>query len=275
MLLEDTRMRGDDIDLDEMLGPDPTAEEPENLVDAAPPNKTPGRALLDRAARYPVNRFGTGQRAAKKNTPEMLTRILNYAAEVPVGASVALRAGISYSTLKYWLQKSSEGAPGDGFDVPMGENDETGTEDNTLRFHIAWDFAMMAGAEKVKAATMQRATGYLEPLTYQGRVQYKWDPEKLAASRELGLPEFVPENYLLDEFKAPVPETVLKMDPDLAMFVLKALHPEFKPKAIDVNVRGGVLVVGMRAVTSEALNELEDTYRKEGRPAVTFEEDDE
>ena len=269
-------MRGDmtDDELFDLLGPDPITDEPENLVDAAPPAKTPGRALLERSRSYPVNRFGTGQRAAKKNTPEMLTRILNYAAEVPVGASVALRAGISYSTLRYWLTKSSEGASGDGFDVAMGENDETGTEDNTLRFHVAWDFAMMAGAEKVKAATMQRATGYLEPLTYQGRVQYKWDPEKLATSREFGLPEFVPENYLLDEFNAPVPETVFKMDPDLAMFVLKALHPEFKPKAIDVNVRGGVLVVGMRAATSEALNELEDQYRKEGRPAVTFEDED-
>jgi hypothetical protein len=30
----------------------------------------------------------------------------------------------------------------------------------------------------------------------------------------------------------------------------------------------------MRAATSEALNELEDQYRKEGRPAVTFEDED-
>jgi hypothetical protein len=66
------------------------------------------------------------------------------------------------------------------------------------------------------------------------------------------------------------------MDPDLAMFILKSRKPQvYGAKAsVDVNVKGGVLVVGMRAATSEALNELEDKYRKEGRPAVTFEEGD-
>jgi hypothetical protein len=264
-------MRGDDIDLDDLLGPEPVAED-ENLVDAAPPDAiSPSKALLERSRSYPV------QRAAKKNTPENLRRALAYVAEVPVGADVARRMGISYTTLKYWLQKSFEGAPGDGFDIVMGDDDENGTDDNSVRFHDAWDTAMMAGVERVEVATIRRATGYDEVLTYQGRVQYKYDPEKLAISRELGLNEFVPDNYLLDQYGAPVPETVYKMDPDLAMFILKARKPQiYGAKAsVDVNVKGGVLVVGMRAATPEALNELEDRYRKEGRPAVTFEEGDE
>lgn len=260
-----------DSDLADMLGPDPTAEEPENLVDAAPPKtKTSGRALLERAARYPINR------AAKKNTPETLKRALSYVAEMPTSADVARRLGIAYTTLKYWLQKSKEGAPGDGFDIVMGDDDENGTPDNTVRFHDAWDDAMMAGVEGVAVATIRRATGYDEVLTYQGRVQYKYDPEKLALSRELGLPEDVPENYLVDRFGAPVPETVYKMDPDLAMFILKTRLPlVYGPKStLDVNVKGGVLVVGMKIEAPEDLNLIEEEYRRVGTPLVTFEEAD-
>jgi hypothetical protein len=263
-----------DAELDDMLGPDPVAELPENLVEEAPPGYRPmgdaGRALLERSRSYPVNR------AAKKNTPDRLIRLLRYAAELPVGDAAARRSGISYSTLKYWLQKSFEGAPGDGFDIVMGEEDENGTDDNTVRFHEAWDLAMTSGVERLEAITIQRAMGYNEPLSYQGRVQYKYDPDKVAISVELGLPEYVPQNYLLDEYGAPVPESIWKMDPDLAMFILKSRKPTvYGAKAsLDVNVRGGVLVVPMRAIEAADLNTIEDRYRKAGRPSVTFEEGD-
>jgi len=263
-------MRGDDIDLEEMLGPSPAVEAEENLVDAAPVDY-PSTALMKRSRSYPINR------AAKKNTQERLKRALNYVAEMPVTADVARRMGLSNATLKYWLQRSFEGAPGDGFDIAMGDDDENGTEDNTIRFHEAWDLAMLSGVERVEAAAIKRATGYDETLTYRGQVQYRYDPVKMAESRLLGIPELVPENYLLDEFGAPVPETVLKMDPDLAMFILKARKPQtYGAKAsVDINVKGGVLVVPMRAVDAAELNEIEDRYRKNGRPSVTFEEGDE
>lgn len=259
-----------DAELDEMLGPDPAAEPEENLVDEAPLD-TSGKAVLARSRSYPV------QRAAKKNTPERLARALAYAEEMPVGADVARRLGISYTTLKYWLQKSFEGAEGDGFDIVMGDNDENGTDNNSVRFHEAWDISMMAGVERVEAATIKRATGYDETLTYQGRVQYKYDPVKVADAVELGLPEYVPANYLLDADGAPIPETVYKMDPDLAMFILKTRKSQtYGPKStVDVNVKGGVLVVPMRTIAAEDLNAIEDRYRKQGRPSVTFEEGDE
>jgi hypothetical protein len=262
-------MSGDD-DIDDLLGPAPVADPPENLVDAAPPGVRPSQALLERSRSYPV------QRAAKLNTPERLGRCLSYAAEMPVGADVARRVGISYTTLKYWLQKSFEGAPGDGFDIAIGDDDENGTEDNSIRFHEAWDISMLAGVEKVEAITIQRATGYSETLSYQGRVQYKYDPELLATSRELGLAEYVPENYLLDKFGAPVPETIWKMDPDLAMFILKSRKPQvYGNKAtVDMNVRGGVLVVPMRAIAPADLNTAEEKFRKLGRPNIVFEEGD-
>lgn len=253
-----------DIDLDDLLGPDPLAE---NLVDEAPkPKSRPmgeaSRALLGRSRSYDVRRA-----VPKKNSPERLSRLLNAVSENGVANSACLRAGISMSTLKYWLQKSLEGAPGDGFDITLSENDENDGGD-TIRFHDAWDFAMKSGVEAVEAAVMKRAIGYREVLTYQGRVIYKVDPTLIALGFE-GM-----EAYLLDEFGAPVPETVEKMDPDLAMFILTHRKPEIygKKASLDVNVRGGVLVVGARVATSEDLNLLEEDYRKNGRPSVTFEE---
>lgn len=265
-------MSGEDIDLDDLLGPEPVpATVEENLVDAAPPEATPltpSQALLRRSRSYPTTY------AAKKNKPELMKRALLYVSQIPVTADCARRLGKSPTTLNYWLQKSRDGAPGDGFDVDLGPNDENGTPDNTIRFHEAWDIAMTAGVENVEAITMRRATGYDETLTYQGRVQYKYDPAKLAESRELGLPEYVPENYLLDEWGAPVPETVYKMDPDLAMFILKARKPQVygNRASLDVNVKGGVLVVGMQATSPEELNQIESDYRKNGQPSVVFDD---
>ena len=68
--------------------------------------------------------------------------------------------------------------------------------------------------------------------------------------------------------------TVREQDPDLVRWVLETRMPKVygKKATVDMNVTGGVLVVGMRAATSEALNELESNYRKEGRPAVTFDD---
>jgi hypothetical protein len=267
-------MRGDDIDLDDMLGLPPEDDATEILVDAAPKSRPMGaasRALVERSRSYPVNKV------AKKNTPENLKRLLSYVAEMPVSSDAARRIGINYGTLKYWLQKSLEGRPGDGFDIVLGEGDETASEDDTMRFHEAWDLAKEVGMGLVERATIQRATGYFEPLTYQGRVKYKLDPDKMAIARLLGEPEDGPETYLLDQYGAPIPETVWKMDPDLAMFLLKSHFPtRYGNKAsVDVSIRGGVLVIPMRAATPEALNVIEEEFRREDTPAVEFDEAEE
>lgn len=260
-------MRGADIDLDEMLGSDPVVEEA--LVDEAPKSRPMGeasRALLERSRSYDVRRA-----IPKKNTPERLQRLLNAVSENAVANSACLRAGISGSTLKYWLQKSLEGRPGDGFDITLGENDESEAEDNTIRFHEAWDLAMLAGVENVEASVMKRAVGYREVLTYQGRVIYQVDPRLVALGYEGA------EAYLTDKFGAPIPETVEKMDPDLAMFILKARKPQVygNKSQVDVNVRGGVLVVGAVVKDAADLNKMEEEYRRLGRPAVTFDEGEE
>jgi hypothetical protein len=284
-----------DIDLDDLLGPepdDPDDPDAEILVDEAPKSRPMGEAslaLLKRSRSYPVN--GPDNAAAnavlgiraprrpRKNTPENLKRLLSYVAEMPVASDAARRIGIDYSTLKYWLQRSLEGRPGDGFDMVLGDGDESANEDDTIRFHEAWDSAMLVGVGRVETATIRRASGYDEALTYQGRVKYKLDPERVTIARMLGDPEDSAECYLLDQFGAPVPETVWKMDPDLAMFILKTRRPDvYGNKAtVDVNVRGGVLVVGMKLDKPEDLPLLEDQYRREGLPPVIFDdaEDDE
>jgi hypothetical protein len=262
-------------DIEDLLG---LAPEAENLVDAAPKkrgprgprltvnrNNGPSKALLERSRSYPSRRA-----APKKNSPERLKRLLDALAENGVENSACLRAGVSLSTVKWWLQKSSEGVPGDGFDVVFGKDDENESGD-TVRFHDAWDIKMREGIDNLETVGMRRAMGYREVLTYQGRVIYQQDPDKLA----LGLTGI--DAYLLDAFGAPVPETVERMDPDLLMYFLTHRKPEVysKKSGIDINVgKGGVLVVGVRAATSEDLNEREERYRKEGRPAVTFDEGD-
>lgn len=264
-----------DPELDDMLAlPGDEPEPTEVIVDAAPKSRPMGeasRALLERSRNYPI------RQAAKKNTTETLKRSLSYLAEMPIITSVANRLGRSTTTLKYWLQKSLEGKPGDGFDIKLGDDDENGTEDNTIRYHEAWDLAMISGIEMMEQAGMRRAMGYEDPLTYQGRVQYKFDPVKLTAARAAGAAEYVPENYLTDQYGAPVPESVWKVDPDLIMFFLKARKPlVYGPKStLDVNVRGGVLVVPMRALAPEDLNVIEQQDRARGRKTIAFDEGDE
>lgn len=271
--------KDNDIDLSDLLGPEPDAPDapaPEVLVDA-PPKSDTRRAMLARSARYPV--MAAAKRLAKKNKPEILKRLLSYIAEMPVLADACFRAGITTPTLKYWLQQSLEGRVGDGFDMALGESDETGDGDgDTVRFHIAWDAALEIGIGATERAVHQRGTGYWEILTYKGAVVYKLDPKEVEVALLLGdaIDNRNPALWLRDKFGAPVPESVWKMDPDLAMFILKTRKPQtYGPKSVvEHNIRGGVLVIPMRAVTSEDLNTIEEEYRVSDKPLVTFEDDD-
>lgn len=277
-------MSGEETSLDDLLGPAPVG--PEVLIDKAPPKSRPmgaaSRGVLERSRSYPVNGSGPspldvrGPRAPRKNTPERLNRLLKNVAEIPHASDAAQRAGISLSQLKYWLQKSKEGAPGDGFDVALPDDEENENSDNTQRFHLAWDAAVDEGLGKAETASWALATGFFEVQSFRGRVQYKIDPDKYDLFVLLGDPidDRNPRLWLRDENGAPVPETIFKQDPDMLRWYLENRKPkEYGKRAIvDMNVTGGVLVVGMRAATSEALNELESAYRREGRPAVTFDD---
>lgn len=272
-------MSGDDSDLIDLLGPEPADLDSEaDLVDEAPPVRRSrpmgeaSRGVLERSRSYPINA------AARARLPDRLRRLLKNIADVPVASDAARRAGISLSQLKYMLQRSKEGRVGDGYDVALPESEENGTPDNTERFHLAWDEAMNEGLGKAEKAAWALGVGYREIQAHKGRVQYQIDPDKYALFVLLGdaIDERNPALWLRDEFGAPVPETIFKQDPDMLRWILENRKPKDygRRAVVDMNVTGGVLVVGMKAATSEALNELEEAYRKEGRPAVTFEEDE-
>jgi hypothetical protein len=254
----------DDDDLSDLLGPDPVAVELPAPAPAQKKKPTPGRELQRQSRRLSV-------RVGKLNSPDRLRRLISAFANMPVAADACRIAGISTSTLKYWLAKSMDGAPGDGFDVTLVDGADP------IRFHVAWQDAEQVGVGNLEAAVFRKAMGQQEPLTFQGRVIYKIDPVKVRAvlAKDAKALTNGADCFLLDALGNPIPESVTKQDPDLMMFILKARKADVygNRQQVDVSVRGGVLVVGTVAKTAEALNQLEEQFRKEGRPAVTFEDD--
>jgi hypothetical protein len=235
-----------DDDLDDLLGPKPlSARELQALVRQ--------------------EKLGPGRVKGDKRSVERMLKILKSLANMPVVGDACTMAGIHRATLGLWLVKSRNGIVGDGFDIPIGEESS-----EAIRFHEAYDYAMEDGLDSVERGMMQRALGYLEPLTFQGRVIYKRDP------RLVGLGLAPEEEYLLDADGKPVPESVMKQDPDLMMFIMKCRRKAVygNKSEIDVNHRGGVLVVGAKAVTGSDLNKEELDFRTNAVD-VEFEEVDE
>lgn len=233
----------DEDDLSDLLGP-----EPEPVAAPAPKPLTPGRDLQRRSR-------SLGLRPRKLST-ERLIRICNALADMPVDSDACMLAGVSTSTLKYWLLKSKEGSTGDGFDVPvLGDSEE---DDGTIRFHEMYMDAMEVGIGRVERAAITRGLGYLEPLTYQGRVIYKHDPDLVALFGYECM-----QTYLLDAEGKPVPETVLKQDPDLLQFILKTRKKDVygNVQQIDVMHRGGVLVVAAPAPAAALSDQSVQNYK--------------
>lgn len=198
-----------------------------------------------------------------------MIRVLTALTEMPVSANACTMSGISVSTAKYWIACSQDGQPGDAYDVMLDPRDP----DSVVRFHDAWNDAMAAGLGRVERAAITRALGYLEPLTYQGRVIYKHDRELVALFGGESV-----DTYLLDPNTGqPVPESVMKQDPDLLQFILKTRLPDTygNKLAVDHNHRGGVLVVSAVAKSSEALLADAQDYKADATDAEFTEVDPE
>lgn len=201
------------------------------------PDDTPttGRELLRESRSRTI--------VGKKNSPERLTKLLNYIVQFPQVKRACDMAGLSVTTLKYYLTKSEKGAPGDGFDLTYGEE--------TKRFHLHFADCRDAAVQMVEDAYMNRAVnGYYETLSDKGRVIYQIDPELSG----LGLTG--PDAYLLDADGKPIPERIEHQDPEVMEKVLRAYRRDRwgTHDKLDVNLRGGVMVVGVRAKSS---NEIE------------------
>lgn len=203
-------------DLSDLLGPEPVRLSPSQDQ--------------QRRSRSVVLQPGNGR---TKLTPDRLLGLCKFVKQMPVAGAACEQNGISTSTLKLWILRSQEGKPGDGFDVIIPPDTEP------TRFHQAWFDAMDVGVDLVDQAMTQRAIGYYEPLTYQGRVIYQHDPELI----EIFGYE-CRQTHLMVNGKL-VPETIFKQDPDLQMFILKHRKKEMygSNSTLDVTVHGGVLVI--------------------------------
>lgn len=204
----------------------------------------------------------------RKSTIQRMKSILLHVAEMPVIADVCRRNGIVRGTLVYWLNLSEANQP--GFDIPTGDLDQDG-QPITRRFHELWADALADGIDKVERAAFRLAYGQPEPLLSKGtgRVLYLINPDAV----RLGLSEFDPAYYMRDENGKPIPETILKQDPDMIRFLLKSHKPEIYTPAqkVDVNHRGGVLVVGTQVKTSKEFDE-QFTNKRDAIVDAEFEE---
>lgn len=197
-----------------------------------------GRELAKRAAQLST--------VGRKNSPERMALLLDKFLEFPNVTKASLFAGITYPTLRYWLVRSAEGHPGDGYDLTYG--------DETKRFHEHFADVKEAAVQMVEDAYIDRAIrGYYEVLSDKGRVIYQQDPTLLA----LGCTG--PDAWLLDDNGLPIPERIHLQDPDVQLQVLKAYRRKTwgQQDKLDVNVRGGVMVVGLRAQSSAQVDERE------------------
>jgi hypothetical protein len=186
----------------------------------------------------------------RKYSPERLQKAIKCAAEMPVVSEICRRIGCSRSGLEYWIAKSVAGHV--SFNIPTGDLDENG-KPITLPFHELFASAMKDGIDSAEKAAWKLVRGQKEVLTHKGRVQYKINP--LASA--LGLDETDPAFFERDENGAPIPETILKQDPDMIRFMLKAHRPDvYVPgQKIDVNHRGGVLILTAPLKTSKEFDD--------------------
>lgn len=259
--------RADDNDLD-FLGPEPVQ----------PERSAREWQTLARQENYGLTRITTGPtvpsvlgrpKGGQKRTPGKMIGICECIARIPVAKDACAANGITTHTLKLWLTKSRLGNPGDGFDLVLNPDDAP-EDQQVIRFHEMYDESLKEGAQEMFRATWQRAIGYQEPLTYQGRVIYKLDPQKLKDGKE-GM-----DAYLLDDDGRPVPESVEKQDPDLMQFMLKGLMPETFGNKTKIELEGkisGVLVVAQKATDGKLLLDEEKVF-KEQSVDIEFEDDD-
>lgn len=175
----------------------------------------------------------------RKSSPERLTKLLNYIVQFPQINRACAMAGCSTSGLKYWLTKSERGQPGDGFDLTYG--------DETKRFHQHFNDCRDVAIQEVEDAYISYGLKHYEILSDKGRVIYQIDPE-LAG---LGLTG--PDAYLTDDDGRPIPERIERQDPEVLLACLRAYRREKwgAKETLDVSVRGGVMVVGVRTKPKE------------------------
>jgi hypothetical protein len=180
---------------------------------------------------------------ATKYSPDKMKRVLVAATQTPAEAVLCLRAGISRTSLRYWLTLSKEGKSGDPFDIKIGDG-------RVERFHILFAEAIETGLDVIEHTLYELSTGtFRSVLDHHGIVQYKLDPFLV----ELGCKG--EEAYLLDKNGEPVPYTKPIVDPETGRWFMSRRRPEIygNKQVVEHEHRGGVLVLGA-TMTSEQLD---------------------
>jgi hypothetical protein len=198
-------------------------------------------------SKLPIGKPGPAM-GGRKSNPANLTKLLDRIISNPLDGiyKTCLFCGMTYNTLRRYLEKSETGKPGDGFDINYG--------DETKRFHLHYEDACQTRIQITEDAYIGRAmAGYYEVLHDKGRVIYQMDPEL----EGLGLTGA--DAYLRDEEGKPIPERIEHQDPEVMLMVLRAWRRDrYGAKdQLDVTVRGGVMVVSGRAKSSADIEQQE------------------
>ena len=189
---------------------------------AEPPSRA--GAAMGRSGHRQLKKQKTPSRISKANpklSPERMRIVLDSIAEYPIKGHAAMKAGIFYKTLDYWLKGSAAGQ--DQYDVEW--------RGGTWKFHEHFAAAIGEADDKLFAALWdKRMCG----------VVYKYDEFLLSLGYE------GPDAYLRDEYGDPLVETVRKPNLKVLRLLLERINPDKwgKHPKIDVPHQCGVLVVG-------------------------------
>ncbi len=157
---------------------------------------------------------------SKKLNPDRLVRLVAALAETANVSEAARRVRISRWLAYQWYRRSKNNDPGFGVLID---------DEHVLPLHEAWDAALEVGTDRLEAVATMLATGYQDPLTYQGQITTEkvWDE-------------------LLDCY-VERPVTITKYSERMLEILLKARRPEAYRERHEHHMTGkaagGVLVV--------------------------------
>ena len=157
--------------------------------------------------------------------------------------------GCSTTTTWKWRNRSKADPRDDRYHLvdPLGEEPPVTLWDACER---AFREFLKSGAE---AKLVELATGYDDPVVYQGRVMYEADTSaRPTLDPDTGLYVYPPKvDPLTGE---PVPLTVRKVNPASLHFLLEKRDPDYADrKQVDVTSGGRPLVIPGKATTEELL----------------------
>lgn len=175
----------------------------------------------------------------QKRTPAMLVKLVTELAQTANISESARRCGISRWLAVSWYAKSLEGTLLAPNTVALDDNEDP------LPLHVAWDAALEVATDYLEKVAFNLATGYKEPIFYQGRRSYELDPDTMEM----------------------VPVAMTKYSERLIEVLLKARRPDVYRERHEVAHKGagGVLLIPSNPVDPEEWAKAVEKYQAKGR----------